>query len=93
MKIKSTDLAVIKSAILAIPFSTVKTHAAAVRNAYAVNPDKTPEAAEMRILWDLYYYAVPNELRNEFYQYLNDSHLETALRKIAVEIPALSPNA
>lgn len=89
MKIKSTDLANIKAAILAIPFSTVKTHAAAVRNAYAANPDKTPDDAEMRILWDLYYYAVPPEVRSEFYKYLNDSHLDTALRKIAAEVPAL----
>ena len=89
MKIKSTDLANIKAAILAIPFATVKTHAAAVRNAYAANRDKTPEAAEMRILWDLYYYAVPNEARSEFYKYLNDSHLDTALRTIAPQIPAL----
>ena len=35
-----------------------------------------------RYRWDLYWATVPSSLVNELYKYVNDEHIDTALRNI-----------
>lgn len=77
MKIKPEDYEHLKSAIALIPRDKALAH-----KALTLGSDK-----ERRFRWDLLYKArLSPWICDNLYSYLNDSHIDTALKKIVLEL-------
>lgn len=84
MKMQRFHYNILLTMISALPRETVLEHKAKL-----LGIDK-----QRRLLWDLYYAAVRNTPLNfnkfaistRLYDYLDDTHIETALRKIAKQL-------
>lgn len=77
MKIKTEHYQEMKKAIEALPRDKVLEH-----KALELGNDK-----QKRFLWDVFWAAKLYKLTSDcLYDYLNDDHIETALKKIAKEL-------
>ena len=85
MKMLPEHLQTLRDAIALIPASEVLEHQRNLRN----DPRVKDQAKRMR--WDLLYGAMRSNLprgwiSNELYTYLDDSHIDTALKSICNEL-------
>lgn len=77
MKITQADFAELKSLMLrGLTHETLQGH-----RAYIVNEGKAKDI-EMRLRWDVLYGQVPYAFTANLYKYVNDTHIDTALRRI-----------
>ena len=55
---------------------------------FIINENKSKDV-EMRLRWDLAYYAKLSQwISDNLYSYLNDAHIDTALKSIVKELEA-----
>lgn len=81
MKMQAAHYAHILNAIAAIPRDKAAAHKEALKS------DPRVKDQAMRYRWDLFW-AVRQESKiiHELYQYLNDTHIDTALKSIVREL-------
>ena len=62
----------------------------ALRVKEAIYSSNMPRDFNKRLAWDIFYYAVPSSRRTSFfdtwYEYLNDDHITTALKKVVFDL-------
>ena len=81
MKIKPEHYAHMKNAIAALPREKVLLHKEALKD------DPRVKDLEMRFRWDLQYAAKLSPWVSEtLYSYLNDTHIDTAMRSIVKDL-------
>ncbi len=72
-----------KAAIVALGADAIAAHRESIRH------EKSVRDLAMRLRWDLLYIAVPVRwICDNLYPYLDDSHIDTALRAIMGEVQA-----
>ena len=79
MKIKNEHYNTLKNAI-----APLKEHFEKHRE--AIIAEGKAKDIEMRLRWDAFYAAKYGGILSELYSYLNDDHIDTALKKIMLEI-------
>ena len=81
MKIKPEHYAHIKKAISTLPRDKVLLHKEALKD------DPRVKDQAMRFRWDLFWATrQESKIIHDLYQYLNDTHIDTALRSIVKEL-------
>ncbi len=90
MKIKPEHYATVKLSIETLIKSFVETHGSQALDRYALRlKDSKAQVRDMqkRFRWDLLYTAVSsNWICDNLYSYMDDSHIDTALRSIVDEL-------
>jgi hypothetical protein len=79
MKIKPEHYTILKNAI-----APLKEHFAKHREAIIV--EGKSKDVEMRLRWDAFHAAKYGGILSDLYAYANDEHIDTALKKIMLEI-------
>jgi hypothetical protein len=88
MKMKPEDYAALKAAVI----RKVETHDREKIKAHreTLKKDQRVKDLEMRYRWDIMnlktHYAENNALFDIFYRYLNDNHIDTALKRVIKEL-------
>ena len=86
MKIKPEHLAKLEALIE--PFDTLQRRTQYLKGAFH-NADKVKDLNK-RYRWDLFWDATAgthhNELRNQMWEYMNDTHIDTALKSIVKDL-------